>query len=100
MSEDCKDCGCDSKAGPETAQASVLNPKVEADAQTTLRVAGMDCPDEIAAIERALKPLAGVGEVKVNLMAGTATIEHETSVTPEQLGSAMTGADHLLEEQA
>ncbi len=56
---------------------------------TTLRVAGMDCPDEIAAIERVLKPLAGVGEVKVNLMAGTATIAHETSVTPEQLIKAI-----------
>ncbi len=50
-------------------EARVLNPDVKASSQTTLRVAGMDCPDEIAAIERALKPLAGVGEVKVNLMA-------------------------------
>ncbi|ODU23836.1 MAG: metal-transporting ATPase [Verrucomicrobia bacterium SCN 57-15] len=49
----------------------------------------MDCPDEIAAIERALKPLAGVGEVKVNLMAGTATIAHDQHVTPEQLIKAI-----------
>ena len=102
MSEDCKHCGGDSKAGQETAQASVLNPKVEADAQTTLKVAGMDCPDEIAAIERALKPLAGVGEVKVNLIAGTATIAHEASVTSEQLikaiGIAGLKASPMLEE--
>jgi Cd2+/Zn2+-exporting ATPase len=51
-------------------EARVLNTDVKANNQTTLRVAGMDCPDEIAAIERALKPLAGVGEIKVNLMAG------------------------------
>ncbi len=70
-------------------EARVLNPDVKASSQTTLRVAGMDCPDEIAAIERALKPLAGVGEVKVNLMAGTATIAHESSVTPEQLIKAI-----------
>jgi len=49
----------------------------------------MDCPDEIAAIERALKPLAGVGEIKVNLMAETATILHDKSVTPEQLIQAI-----------
>jgi Cd2+/Zn2+-exporting ATPase len=49
----------------------------------------MDCPDEIAAIERVLKPLAGVGEIKVNLMAGTATIAHDQRVTPEQLIQAI-----------
>ena len=89
MSEDRKNCGGDSKAGQETAQASVLNPKATSDAQTTLRVAGMDCPDEIAAIERVLNPLAGIRGVNVNLMAGTATIAHETSVTPEQLVKAI-----------
>lgn len=70
-------------------ETRVLNTKAVASEQTILRVAGMDCPDEIAAIERALKPLAGVGEVKVNLMAGTATIAHESSVTPEQLIKAI-----------
>ena len=49
----------------------------------------MDCPDEIAAIERVLKPLAGVGEIKVNLMAGTATIAHDQRVTSEQLIQAI-----------
>lgn len=49
----------------------------------------MDCPDEIAAIERVLKPLAGVREIKVNLMAGTATIAHDQRVTPEQLIQAI-----------
>ncbi len=52
----------------------------------------MDCPDEIAAIERALKPLSGVGEVNVNLMAGTATIIHDKSVTAEQLIKAIATA--------
>ncbi len=45
----------------------------------------MDCPDEIVALERAVKSFGGTGEVKVNLMAGTATIVHETSVTSEAL---------------
>ena len=49
----------------------------------------MDCPDEIAAIERVLKPLAGVGEIRVNLMAGTATIAHDQHITPEQLIKAI-----------
>ena len=45
----------------------------------------MDCPDEIAAIERALKPMAGIAEIKVNLMAGTASIAHDKRITPQQL---------------
>lgn len=48
---------------------------------TTLRVAGMDCADEVAAIERALKPVPGVKSVRVNLMGGTVAIGHEESVT-------------------
>jgi len=86
MSEDCKHCGCDSKGeNDKPPSGAVLNPDVQAAQQTTLKVAGMDCPDEITAIERALKPLGGVGEVKVNIMAGTATVAHDERVTPEQL---------------
>ncbi len=92
MSEDHKHdhsacCGGHDQEPPK--ESRVLNADVKANSQTTLRVAGMDCPDEIAAIERALKPLAGVGEVKVNLMAGTATIVHDTQLTPEQLIKAI-----------
>ncbi len=56
---------------------------------TSLRVEGMDCPDEIAAIESVLKPLKGVGEIQVNLMAGTATVTHDQTITPEQLIQAI-----------
>ena len=80
---------CGGHAHEPAKEARVLNADVKASSQTTLRVAGMDCPDEIAAIERALKPLAGVGEVKVNLMAATATIAHDQHVTPEQLIKAI-----------
>lgn len=101
MSECCNSRGNDSKDNPDESKAAV--PATDGKAGTTLRVAGMDCPDEIAAIERVLKPLAGVGEIKVNLMAGKATIVHDQRVTPEQLikaigtaglkASAMNGSD-------
>jgi Cd2+/Zn2+-exporting ATPase len=86
--DDCGHC-CGGHEHEPAKESLVVNAGVKANEQTTLRVAGMDCPDEIAAIERALKPLAGVGEVKVNLMAGTATIAHTSSVTPEQLIKAI-----------
>lgn len=48
------DHGCcgheqDCRAGDETPCETRLNPEVRADSQTTLRVAGMDCADEIEA---------------------------------------------------
>ena len=92
MSEDCKDCGKNPAEHPGESrkpESPVSDSVTEASGQTTLKVAGMDCPDEIAAIERVLKPLAGVGEIKVNLMAGTATILHDKRVTPEQLIQAI-----------
>ncbi len=85
----CCDRNYDSSKRDEMPRETIFNPGFQARAQTTLRVAGMDCPDEIAAIERVLKPLGGVGEIKVNLMAGTVMISHEKAVTPEQLIKAI-----------
>src|SRR5207245_902222 len=80
-------CGHD-----ETPQESVLNPSIQASAQTTLRVAGMDCADELEAIHRALKPLSGVREVRVNLMGGKVVVAHDQSVTSEKLIRAIGSA--------
>lgn len=84
----CGDC-CVGHDHDASKESRVVNADVKAASQTTLNVAGMDCPDEIAAIERALKPIAGIAEIKVNLMAGTATIAHEKRITPEQLIKAI-----------
>ncbi len=88
MSEDCKHCGCNSHARA-AENKSGMNREVHSGARTILKVAGMDCPDEIAAIERMLKPIEGIDEIRVNLMAGTATIGHDKRVTPERLIQAI-----------
>ncbi len=49
--------------------------------KTTLNVPGMCCADEVAAAERALRPIAGVQAVHVNLVMGTVAIEHEEVTT-------------------
>jgi Cd2+/Zn2+-exporting ATPase len=67
----------------------VLNPGAAAERETTLAIAGMDCAEEVAAIQRALKPLPGVREVRANLLAGKATISHDASMTPELLIEAI-----------
>ena len=93
MSLEHKHGGCGGCCGGHDHDAPmgfhVINADLRAASQTTLKVAGMDCPDEIAAIERALKPMAGIAEIKVNLMAGTATIAHDQRVTSEQLIKAI-----------
>ena len=73
---------------------TILNPGASAECETTLTIAGMDCAEEVAAIQRALKPLPGVREVRTNLIAGKATISHDASITPESLIEAI-GAEGL-----
>ncbi len=52
----------------------------------------MDCADEVETIERVLKPLAGVREVRVNLMGGKVVVAHDNSITSEQLIKTIAGA--------
>lgn len=92
MSDDCKHCGCGKQAEQsEPLRDTVLNPQVHASSRIVLRVAGMDCADEVKAIQRALKPLAGVREVRVNLMGGKVVVAHDQSVTTDKLIQAIAG---------
>jgi Cd2+/Zn2+-exporting ATPase len=79
----------DHGAEHSTPKNVALNPDASGDKQTTLRVAGMDCADEVEAIQRALKPISGVRELRVNLMAGKVTALHDESVTPALLIQAI-----------
>ena len=70
--------------------APVAAPTTKLDGpQTLLRVAGMDCADEVEVVNRALRPLPGVREVQVNLMAGTVAVAHTAEVSPETLVAAL-----------
>lgn len=80
---------CGGHEGIPTDQELVLNPDVVAGEQTTLRVMGMDCADEVAAIERVLKPLPGVREVRVDLIGGKVTVVHDNRIRCVDLTSAI-----------
>ena len=69
--DDCCSGHDHSKAAPESI---ALNPDAKGDLQTTLRITGMDCADEVAALEQVLRPLKGVREVRVQLTPETALI--------------------------
>lgn len=83
MNDGCIRCECGSKSYAAKGGAAVA-PAGE-DLGTTLRVAGMDCADEVETVERALKPLPGVRDVRVNLMGGKVIVAHDATITPEQL---------------
>ncbi len=69
--------------GNEAPTNIALNPDAKGDIETTLRVAGMDCADEVEALEQVLRPLKGVREVRVNLMGGKVTLLHDESVNAD-----------------
>jgi copper chaperone len=58
-----------------------------------LKVTGMTCGSCTGSVTHALKAIAGVGEVKVSLSDGEATVQYDERLTsPEQLKSAVEGA--------
>lgn len=60
-----------------------------------LKVAGMTCSGCISTVTHALKAIAGVGEVKVSLSAGEASVQYdERRTSPDQLKSAVKGAGY------
>ena len=81
-------CGGNDHDQPAKDRA-VLNEDSAGNIQTNLRVAGMDCADEVEALEQVFRPIKGVREVRVNLMGGKVTLFHDGSVTPEQLIGAV-----------
>ena len=60
-----------------------------------LKVTGMTCGGCTSNVTHALKAIAGVGDVKVSLSAGEATVQYDERLTsPDQLKSAVKGAGY------
>lgn len=62
-----------------------LNPTSKASRSTTLHVGGMDCADEVAAIEQVFKSVSGIKKLNVNLMGRTITVNHDETVSKDEL---------------
>lgn len=57
--------------------------------RTDLRIEGMDCPDEVELLERALKPLPGVRSVEANILASRISIIHDPATDTRELIAAI-----------
>lgn len=71
------------------SEQPIVSPPSAGEQRIVLRVAGMDCADEVEVVNRALKLLPGVRDVRVNLMAGTVAVSHADAVSPESLVAAL-----------
>lgn len=79
--KDC--CSTDKPASPSEKEFS--SPDLN-DVITTFKLSGMDCADEVSAIQNALK-IDGVRKIAANLMNETVTINHSKTLSPETLRS-------------
>ena len=60
-----------------------------------MNVTGMTCGGCTSNVTRALKAIAGVGDVEVSLSTGEATVQYdERRISPGQLKSAVEGAGY------
>ena len=63
-----------------------------------LKVSGMTCGGCTSKVTHALKAVSGVGDVKVSLPAGEATVQYDEQMTsPDQLKAAVTGAGYSVD---
>lgn len=67
------------------SSARVLNESIEGTSETILIVSGVDCSEEVAAIESALKNTGHVRKVKVSILSGKATIQHDGELSDPEL---------------
>ncbi len=63
---------------------------------TVLEIKGMHCGACEKVISKRLGKLPGVSNVKVSLNEGTAEIESEEKITPEEASSILTGTDYQV----
>ncbi len=83
MSDHCKhSCGHrNADHFPHQSVGSIPEGKIPTNAtEEVFRVRGMDCSEEIAAVEKALKPIPGILGIRANLMASSVTVYHDGSV--------------------
>ncbi len=95
MSKNHNHC-CDHDHGHDHGKPASVETPANATEQT-FRVSGMDCSEEVAAIERAVKPLSGVFGVRANIVASTVTIYHNGSVQLGVLANAVNSAGVKVE---
>lgn len=66
--------------------------------EETFFVSGMDCSEEVAAIEHALKPLSGVHGVRAEIVSSKVTVYHDGKLTRANLAAAINRSGVKVQE--
>ena len=82
----------DHESPSQPSSVKILNEDIESIRETVLLVAGVDCSEEVAAIESALKDTGHVREVKVSILSGKAIIQHDGELSDPELIDALKSA--------
>jgi len=89
---------CDHDHAETAVSPGELPVDVRQGPQDVFTVEGMDCSEEIAAIERALKPLAGLRGVRADIVSSRVTVFHDGSLGRDQLTLAINGSGVRVKE--
>ena len=68
-------------------------------AKEVFRVAGMDCSEEVAAIERTLRPLPGVLDVRAEIVASKVTVFHDGKLSRSEIAKAITKSGVTVQDK-
>ena len=69
--------------------ATILAPDVEATQICSLHVTGVDCAEEVALVESALRKTGHVHDVRVNVITGRTVIGHDEQIGTQELIAAI-----------
>jgi Cd2+/Zn2+-exporting ATPase len=76
-------------SGPKSDKSVSTTPPSGVRAKEVFCVAGMDCSEEVAAIERALKPVSGVLSVRAEIVASKVTVFHDGKLSRSVIAEAI-----------
>ena len=85
----------ESKNADDTTQAAEIPATAS---EETFFVSGMDCSEEVAAIEHALKPLSGVHGVRAEIVSSKVTVYHDGKLTRATLAAAINRSGVKVQE--
>jgi Zn2+/Cd2+-exporting ATPase len=86
-------------SSPKSDKYASPTPSTRAEANEVFRVAGMDCSEEVAAIERALKPVPGVLGVRAEIVASKVTVFHDGKLSRSVIADAINKSGVTVQDE-
>jgi Cd2+/Zn2+-exporting ATPase len=89
----------DHSSPPEPGGYASTFPASGAHANEVFRVSGMDCSEEVTAIERTLKPLPGVLAVRAEIVSSKVTVFHDGKLSRSVIAEAINKSGVTVQDE-